>query len=137
MLKLEILGEPRTKKNSPQIRYKGAKCPMCHKGRFPFVAPSDAFERYEEAALWQLRLSRAPINMPVNVKCVYYMSTHRKVDLCNLLEATCDILVAAGVLADDNSDNVAGHDGSRVRYDNIRPRVEIEIEAVENDNRRT
>jgi Holliday junction resolvase RusA-like endonuclease len=134
MLKLEILGEPRTKKNSPQIRYKGAKCPMCHKGRYPFVSPSDAFEQYEQMALVQIRRGNTPIDVPVNVKCVYYMGTHRRIDLCNLLEATCDILVDLGVLADDNSKIVASHDGSRVLYDKINPRVEIEIEVAEDGN---
>jgi Holliday junction resolvase RusA-like endonuclease len=64
----------------------------------------------------------------VNIKCLYYMGTRRKVDLVNLLEATCDILTDAGVIADDNSRIVAGHDGSRVLYDKDRPRVEIEID---------
>ena len=55
------------------------------------------------------------------------MRTHRRVDLVNLLEATCDILVDANVIADDNSGIVAGHDGSRVKYDKDNPRVEITI----------
>lgn len=55
----------------------------------------------------------------------------RKVDLANLIEATCDILVKAGVLADDNSHIVAAHDGSRVDYDKKNPRVEIWIEEME------
>lgn len=64
--------------------------------------------------------------------CVlYYMATRRKVDLANLIEATCDILVTAGVLADDNSRIVAAHDGSRVDYDKQNPRVEIWIEEME------
>ena len=49
----------------------------------------------------------------------------------NLIEATCDILVTAGVLADDNSRIVAAHDGSRVELDRKQPRVEIEIEEME------
>jgi Holliday junction resolvase RusA-like endonuclease len=61
------------------------------------------------------------------------MCTNRRVDLCNLLEASCDILVDAGILADDNSKIVVAHDGSRVRYDKQNPRVEIEIERVENN----
>ena len=58
------------------------------------------------------------------------MATRRKVDLVNLLEATCDILVHTGVLEDDNSRIVTGHDGSEVRYDKENPRVEIEISEV-------
>ena len=53
---------------------------------------------------------------------------------CDLIEATCDILVTAGVLADDNSRIVAAHDGSRVDYDKQNPRVEIWIEEMEDKN---
>ena len=48
--------------------------------------------------------------------------------MSNLLSATCDILVAAGVIKDDDFNVVASMDGSRVRFDNNNPRVEIEIE---------
>lgn len=43
---------------------------------------------------------------------------------------TDDLLVRAGVLADDNSQIVAAHDGSRVRLDRENPRVEIEIVSI-------
>ena len=52
-------------------------------------------------------------------------------DLTNLLEATDDILVKAGVLADDCAAVVAAHAGSRVLLDRQRPRVEIEITEME------
>ncbi len=67
----------------------------------------------------------------VNLKCVYYMPNRRRVDLVNLMEATCDILVKAGVLADDCAAIVAGHDGSRVLLDRLHPRVEIELQELE------
>ena len=67
------------------------------------------------------------INYPVNVQCLYYMKTKRKVDLNNLLEATTDILVKYKILEDDNSKIVASHDGSRVYYDKDNPRTEIII----------
>ena len=37
----------------------------------------------------------------------------------------------ASVLEDDNSKIVAAHDGSRVELDRKQPRVEIEIEEME------
>jgi Holliday junction resolvase RusA-like endonuclease len=64
------------------------------------------------------------------MKCVYYMATKRKVDLVNLIEATCDILVDAGVLADDDSKIVVSHDGSRVKLDRDNPRAEITITEI-------
>ena len=124
-MKLTLYGDPRTKKNSARI-LKG------HSGG-RFVAPSKAFVDYQESCLWQIKRPHSPVSARVNVRCIYYMQTRRKVDLANLIEATCDILVKTGVLADDNSRIVAGHDGSRVDYDKDNPRVEIEIEEMEDD----
>lgn len=78
----------------------------------------------------QINAPEQPIATPINVKCVYYMPDRRKVDLCNLLSATCDILVKCGILADDNCKIVASHDGCRVLYDKQNPRVEIEIKEI-------
>lgn len=124
-MKLTLYGDPRTKKNSARI-LKGRSG-----GRF--VAPSKAFVDYQESCLWQIKRPHSPVSARVNVRCIYYMKTRRKVDLANLIEATCDILVKTGVLADDNSQIAAGHDGSRVEYDKNNPRVEIEIEEMEED----
>lgn len=133
-----ITGDPRTKKNSPQILYKGARCPACKKGKIPFVMPSAAFKKYEARALTDLRpRPPKPIECPVNVKCLYYMQTLRDVDLGNLLAATCDILVDAHILKDDKSRIVASHDGSRVLYDKLNPRCEITITRVPVDKQLT
>lgn len=122
-MKLTFYGDPRTKKNSARIL-------KSRSGR-PFVAPSKAFEDYQESCLWQLRTPHRPISARVNVCCVYYMATARRVDLANLIEATTDILVHAKVLEDDNSRIVAGHDGSRVLIDRKNPRAEITITEME------
>lgn len=124
-IQLVLMIPPRTKKNSQQI--------LTNKktGR-SFVMPSGAYKAYEKAALSLIPKGvRVGIDYPVNVRCVFYMETRRKVDLANLLEAADDVLVKAGVLADDNSGIVAGHDGSRVLYDRERPRTEIEITRME------
>lgn len=93
------------------------------------LVPSKQYEVYETACLWQIPASaRQGISSPVNVRCIYYMPTRRAVDLVNLLEATCDILVEGGVLADDNCRIASTHDGSYVTYDKENPRVEITIE---------
>lgn len=122
-IRFSLKGSPITKKNSQKI--------ILVAGR-PRIAPSQYYNEYRERCLWMIpgSLKRIDIDSPVNLKCVYYMPTRRKVDLCNLLEATCDILVDAGVLNDDNSSIVVGHDGSRVLYDKENPRVEIEIHPI-------
>lgn len=121
-VKFTLSGTPRTKKNSARI---------VMAGNHPRVIPSAAYAEYATMCGMQLiRVEARDIRRPVNLKCVYYMPTRRLVDLVNLLEATCDILVAAGILQDDNAQIVAGHDGSRVKYDKDNPRVEIEIEEM-------
>ena len=122
---LMIQGDPRTKKNSMRVI-------RANKRRM--VVPSKAYEEYEKLFVVQCKLlgvDSLGINDKVNVQCEYYMKTHRKVDLTNLLSATMDCLVSAGVLEDDNSEIVVSHDGSRVFYDKENPRVEITIENVE------
>lgn len=59
------------------------------------------------------------------------MPTRRRVDLCNLHEALCDVLVKFGVVQDDNCKIIASMDGSRVLYDKENPRTEVYIEKVE------
>ena len=73
------------------------------------------------------------IDKPINLKCVYYMPTRRRVDLTNLNEAVHDILVDSNVLADDNRDVIASTDGCRVFYDKLNPRVEITISDYDGD----
>ena len=130
-MKFVISGNPVTKKNSQQIVYNP-------KTKRPFIMPSAKYKEYAKAALLELSVQGVkdftefdfPISVPVNVACRYYMVTKRKVDLCNLIEATLDILCDAGVLDDDNCTIVARHDLSEVRYDKEHPRVEIEITPI-------
>lgn len=120
---ITIYGRPITKKNNSQIV-------INKKTGRPFIIPSRQYKQYEEMAGWQIKCKDLMIDYPVNVKCLYYMPTKHRVDLVNLLEATCDILVRYKVLKDDDSKIVASHDGSRVLYDKSDPRVEIEITGI-------
>lgn len=123
MLKITIPLTPVSKKNSQQILINKAT------GR-PFIMPSKRYKEYENDAMHFMPKGIETIAEPVNVKCMFYMPTKRKVDLTNLLEAIDDILVKAGVLEDDHSGIVVSHDGSRVLYDKERPRTEVEIESI-------
>lgn len=119
-MKLVIPIDPKTKKNSQQI--------ITVKGRH-IIVPSSAYKKYEKQAIAYLPKMEA-IDKPVNVKCLFYMQTKRRVDLTNLLECADDVLVNGGVLKDDNSNIIVSHDGSRVFYDKENPRTEIEITEV-------
>lgn len=113
---------PISKKNSQQIyRPNGMNRPI--------IVPSKKYKEYEEAAAEYIPKLRQPhpINEPVNIKCLFYMPTRRKVDLTNLLEAIDDVMVKVGLLADDNFTIIQSHDGSRVLYDKDNPRTEVYI----------
>lgn len=112
--------EPRTKKNSSRIITVGGRT---------MLIPSKQYVEFEKAC--KPFLKPIKIDYAINLKCKFYMKTRRKVDLPNLLNAICDVLVKHQVIVDDNKDIVAGFDGSRVLYDKNNPRIEIEIEKIE------
>ena len=115
-----IYGEPRTKKNSSRI---------IKVGNYRKIIPSKQYLAYEEDFIYQainMRVNKK-IAYKANIACIYYMKTHRNVDLTNLLSATMDCLVTSGVIEDDNCNIAYSHDGSYVDYDKENPRVEITI----------
>lgn len=124
MINFTIPLPPISKKNSQQIFVNR------NTGK-PFIMPSQKYKEYEQAAMWFIPRMKT-IDYAVNVKCLFYMPTHRKVDLTNLLESVDDIMVKAGLLADDNFTIIEAHDGSRVLYDKDNPRTEVYIEYCKN-----
>lgn len=125
LMELVLYGNPATKKNSMQI-YKNKKTGQS------FLSQSARYKEYAKDCGRQITGKyKKEIDYPINLKCVYYRKTKHRVDLTNLLAATCDILTDYGVIADYNYKIVKSHDGSRVIFDKDRPRVEIEIERIE------
>lgn len=122
MYKFTIPIHPITKKNNPRI---------FHNGNKTIVLPSKAYEKFENDCLKVIPSKyRIKIDYPVNVKVIYYVKTKRRIDKTNLESAIMDVLVKAGVLADDSAispDIVVSTDGSRVLIDKLNPRIEIEI----------
>lgn len=104
-----IPGRPITKKNSG--RYCGA-------GR---LIPSKAYKNYEAEAVPVLKESARkqrlvhPIDRPVWVEVVYYMPNRQAwPDLVGLMQATADLLEAAGVLENDRL--IVRWDGTRIGH---------------------
>ena len=126
MISFTLPVKPVTKKNSGQI---------VMRGRFPILLPSKQYMQFEKDTkpyFLKVKIQVGEIHYPVNVKCHFFMESHRRVDLCNLLNAVDDAMVASGLVIDDNRDIIAAHDGSRVYCDKDRPRIEIEITELEN-----
>ena len=100
------------------------------------LIPSKQYREFEKECLLLIPSKyRKNIDYPVNIKAIFYRDSKRKVDLTNLLEALDDMLVKANIIADDNRDIVASHNGSLVLYDKQSPRIEVEITKVENYER--
>lgn len=119
-IKITIPIQPRTKKNSQRI--------VIVRNR-PMILPSKLYKDYEkECCLYLPKIDT--IKDRVEITCLYFMQTRRKVDLTNLLEATDDMLVHYKIIEDDNYNVIASHDGSRVFYDKENPRTEITIRKI-------
>lgn len=118
LIKFTIPIVPVTKKNSGRIVRAGEKLKLL---------PSKKFEEYQDMAGWYIPNKGEMIDYPVEVSCTFFMPTKRKVDLANLLNAICDVLVHYKVLADDNSDIIVSHDKSRVIKSCPTPRTEVRI----------
>lgn len=118
-LTITIPLEPRTKKNSQRI---------IKTGDHYRIIPSKAYVEYEDKC--KKYVPAYHIDNRVNIKALYYMGSHRKVDLNNLHEALCDVLTKHGCLEDDNSEIIAAMDGSRVLYDKENPRTEVTITTI-------
>lgn len=117
---------PATKKNSGQI--------IQVKGR-NILIPSKQYKQFEKDCLpylYRVKDTVGVINYPVNVQCVFFTETKRKIDLPNLLNAIDDAMVKSGLFVDDNRDIIAAHDGSRVFHDKFNPRIEITITEIKN-----
>lgn len=120
-----IYGQPRVKKNNQRVVWTG---------RYHKKIDTPAYQEWHSSALEQLQLTKfkeVNIARPVNLKCLFYMKTEGRVDLSALYEGIQDTLVEYGVLKDDYWGVVAGHDGSRVRFDKDNPRMEITITDLE------
>lgn len=124
LLKFTIPLVPITKKNHQQIRRSFST------GK-PYISQSEQYKQYENDALWLIPKRGIAIDFPVNVKCLFYVPTRGRCDLVGHLQSIDDILVKAGVLADDNYRIIASHDGSRVLVDKNAPRTEVEIWRME------
>ncbi len=120
-IEFTVAGAPRNKKNSR--RY-------LRLGKFTKSVPSEAYCRWQDEAvpaIERLFAGTPAIDRPVNVRALFYVEADRRVDASGLYDGIADILVRAGVLADDNRRILVSWDGSRVFVDRKRPRVELLI----------
>ncbi len=142
---LIITGQPYVKKSNQKVRYN-------HRIGRSVKYDTKSYKEWHAEALRQLsalgynpqfakqnkklkEMGRpvvpAKIAEPVNLQCLFFMRTNGRCDLSALYEGIQDVLVEVGLLQDDNWHIVASHDGSGVRKDAERPRMEITITRKE------
>lgn len=118
VIDITLKGRPATKKNSGRIVFKNGK---------RIIIPSEAYENYEDACMWQLAGKKLHISGIIVVECKYYLPNKRSwPDLIGLLQATSDILTKAGVIDDDKW--ICSYGNSCIAgIDKDNPRAEIRI----------
>lgn len=118
VIDITLKGRPATKKNSVRIVFKNGK---------RIIIPSEAYENYEDACLWQLAGKKLHISGIIVVECKYYLPNKRSwPDLIGLLQATSDILTKAKVIDDDKW--ICSYGESCIAgIDKENPRAEIRI----------
>lgn len=120
IIRIPLLTRP--KKNSQRI--------VLRNGR-PIIIQSKQYKEFEEAC--SNFIIPYELDMPINLKCTFYVPDRRRRDLVNLLNAIQDILVKYGAILDDNYNVVQSVDGSRIIYEKGREETIIEIGVIEND----
>lgn len=127
VFRVVIPGRPITKKNSGRlIRAKGRVIPI----------PSKAVEKWTRAAVKDIRAAArraglSPMAWPVSMRALFFrsVSVDAPGDLQNYINAACDALQHGGAVTNDQF--IRAHDGSRLRYDKARPRVEITLSVMD------
>lgn len=125
-LTLTIPGRPYTAKNNA-VMVKGRN----------LLLPSPKYRKYKAFCVgtktkpgWLTQYGNYQFTGPVRLDCHYWMRNYQGwPDLVGLLQATCDILEASGILLNDRQ--VVSFGNSRiVGVDAESPRVQIEIRDI-------
>ena len=96
MAKITILGRVASKKNSKRIF-------INQRTGKPIVKSSEAYENFEQMALWQLKSCRERFDCPVRVKYVFELQGRQDIDADNAMASINDVLQLSGVLVNDKS----------------------------------
>lgn len=113
-------GDVPSKKNSRRLVFRGAR---------PLSLPSQAYESWHEAQVWELNAVRFG-NVPLKVSGIsadLYPSTLRSADCSNKLESILDLLVDTAIIADDNWHEVPVVCAAFNGVDRENPRAEVTI----------
>lgn len=129
-LRFTLPGQPITKKNSQEIvLIPSKKTPGVKR---PIIVPSEAYRNWAKGLGYianSVHVDRddLPIDSPVWVCALVYCQTRGHGDLNNYTAALADWLENVGILKNDKL--ILSWDGSRVRVDSYKPRIDVCISA--------
>lgn len=126
-MRFTVTGHPRTKKTGQRI-VGGAGGRMRIIPSKVTIKWSNDAQLQIQAQLGKYRGNTFHERQRWNLCAVFYRPNETTADLVNHLQALCDVLQAAGAVANDRW--IAGFDGSRLAVDAARPRVEIELSEM-------
>lgn len=146
-----IPGRPIVKKDTKKFAmfYKDKRGKIIQRDK-PVVYYSEAYKKWAQLAIVRCintkqQLLNEGYELPYEgtciLKCIFYYDKDILVDLSALYEGIQDVLTGhAGALSvdpalykiiyDDSNRFIIGHDGSRVAYDYVNPRTEVNIIPV-------
>lgn len=119
---ITLLGAVPSKKNSKRRVKRGASV---------FMLPSAAHERWHEEQMWSVRPQwrGRPAIQSAEISMTFYASDRRERDLTNGAESVMDLLVDAGVIADDNWFVIKKNTQEFGGVDKANPRVEVVLQS--------
>lgn len=130
-LRLVLPGAPRTKKTSNRTFEVGKRCPMCKRGKWTSVHPSEAWTCWRDELVPQIKAALPAgwisIAHKVNCAALYYREKNIG-DSAGFNTGLADLLEAAGVVENDRF--IVSWDGSRLLKDAARPRVELVLTPI-------
>lgn len=97
MLKIILNGTPPSKKNAKIIVCRGSR---------PLVLPSKNYTAWHDEQMWLLKKYKQKFQF-ARLVITFFSGDKRLYDLTNKAESIMDLLVDAGILADDNYSVVA------------------------------
>lgn len=117
LLSLVIEGAPRTKKTSNRVLRFGTRNK---------IVPSEQHQRWHAAAMPQAKVGRCgpALTCEVNCRALFFRDALRG-DAVGYYQALADLLEHAGIVENDRL--IVSWDGSRLRKDAARPRIEVEL----------
>jgi len=120
-VKIILQGKIPSQKNNKQILVNRAT-------NKPFIASNSGVLAWKRDALWQLKAYKPIEKYPVALTVVFYVPDNRRRDLDNMLTSIQDVLVKAGILKDDNWQNLSPITLDCGGIDKENPRAEIWID---------